>query len=160
MTILKIGLIVMLICMASSTFGPRFWPQPRKYTLGNDTFTIDPCKINYKVTTVPVYLIENINLYLIETFKCKKNMSESHQPVQIDLNVSLVVTVINTTLVAPYAGYESYNLTANSEGNWSLRANYYAGFLRGFETFAQLFKQYDNDTYYVEGLPISVTDGP
>lgn len=113
MQIYRLALIFLILQIGSATFGPRFWPEPNKYTIGNDTFIVDPCKVNYKITTVPVYLVENVNLYLIEAFKCKKNITKQ-SIVEGELNVSLVVTVINTSLVAPFAGYENYTLVANS----------------------------------------------
>lgn len=144
----------------ASAYGPLFWPQPRTISKGTDNFTVDPCRITYKVTTVPVYLVDNVNLYLIETFKCKKSAGEQTSLGRDTLNVTLTVTVVNTSLVAPLAGYENYTLNLTSEGNWTLRANYFPGFLRGFETFSQLFKQDENNTYYVEALPMNISDGP
>jgi len=112
------------------------------------------------VTTVPVYLVDNINMYLIETFKCKKSVGQQVSLNRDPLNVTLTVTVLNTSLVPPLAGFENYTLNLTSEGDWTLRANYFAGFLRGFETFSQLFQQDENDTYFVEALPINISDGP
>lgn len=44
---------------------------------------------------------------------------------------------------------------------WVLNADYYPGFLRGLETFSQLFERdSDEDEYEVVGLPISVKDAP
>ena len=41
-----------------------------------------------------------------------------------------------------------------------MKADYYVGFLRGFETFSQLFNKQENGTYIVSGLPITITDSP
>jgi hypothetical protein len=70
-------LFVVLVSAVMCSYGPLFWPIPQTVKMGTDNFTIDPCKVNYKVTTTPVYLIDNINLYLIEAFKCKKQTSDS-----------------------------------------------------------------------------------
>lgn len=43
---------------------------------------------------------------------------------------------------------------------WVLTADYYPGFLRGLETFSQLFEKDSNDNYVVTDLPISVEDVP
>lgn len=155
----SIVLLLALFTIASS-FGPLFWPQPHNFVKGSDSFTIDPCRINYKVTTVPVYLVDNVNLYLIETFKCKKGEPVKTSLGRDILNVTLTITVLNTSLLPPLAGYENYTLNATSDGNWSLRAAYFPGFLRGFETFSQLFQQDENDTYFVEALPMNISDGP
>lgn len=154
------ALLLLAVLAVASAYGPLFWPQPRAMTKGTDNFTIDPCRINYKVTTVPVYLVDNINLYLIETFKCKKGVEQQLSLGRDALNVTLTVTVLNTTLIPPLAGFENYTLNLTSDGNWLLRANFFPGFLRGFETFAQIFKQDENSTYYVEALPMNISDGP
>lgn len=65
------------------------------------------------------------------------------------LNVTLTITVKNTTLVGPFAGLENYTLTAHQNGTWTLTATHYPGLLRGFETYSQLFKLSDEDVYYV-----------
>lgn len=74
--------------------------------------------------------------------------------------MELLVTLRNNSLLPPLAGYENYTLAAHQNGSWTLRADYYPGYLRGFETFSQLFKLSDEDEYYVEGLPVEVTDYP
>ena len=43
---------------------------------------------------------------------------------------------------------------------WSLNANYFVGFLRGFETLSQLFVVQDDGSYLVSGFPIIINDGP
>ena len=96
-----------------------------------------------------------------DVFKCSKSEIESEIPsAHAKLNVSLLVTIRNTTLIPPFAGYENYTLAAHQNGSWTLRADYYPGYLRGFETFSQLFKLNDQDEYYVEGLPITIDDFP
>lgn len=41
-----------------------------------------------------------------------------------------------------------------------MKADYYVGFLRGFETFSQLFTKNANGTYNVSGLPVTISDSP
>ena len=43
---------------------------------------------------------------------------------------------------------------------WSLNANYFVGFLRGFETLSQLFVVQEDGSYLVSGFPIMINDGP
>lgn len=43
---------------------------------------------------------------------------------------------------------------------WSLICEYYPGFLRGLETFFQLFEWQEDESWKINGLPISITDGP
>ena len=41
-----------------------------------------------------------------------------------------------------------------------MKADYYVGFLRGLETFSQLFTKNGKGTYNVSGLPITISDSP
>ena len=102
MRLLLVGLI--LAYVACATQGPLFWPLPKTYTLGNQTFTVDPCKINYKITTVPVHLMDIVNLYLDKVFKC----STRKPTVQDTLSVNFTITVIRTPLIPPFESYENY----------------------------------------------------
>jgi hypothetical protein len=111
MKILLTLISILLFINVHCAYGPRFWPYPNNVTTGLSTYTIDPCQINYKISTIPVYLVENKDFYLIEVFKCTKS------PVNLlnaypSLNVTLNVIVTNMSLLPPMLGYEAYNLTA------------------------------------------------
>lgn len=155
-------LVAVLATVGHSLYGPLFWPLPAKVSTGNETYTVNPCRVTYKVATLPVYLQENIDFYLTSAWQCTSSQSlATHVGAPPALKVSLVITVANTTLMPPFAGFENYTLSATSTGEWELRATHYPGFLRGFETFSQLFKlNVDSGEYEVEGLPLSVTDTP
>jgi hexosaminidase len=43
---------------------------------------------------------------------------------------------------------------------WELTADYYSGFLRGFETYSQIFSPQQDGSYFVEGIPIVIDDAP
>ena len=61
-------------------------------------------------------------------------------------NITLVVTVKNTAqLIATTQIQEKYSLALRENNTkWELNADYYAGFLRGIETFSQLFEKSTN----------------
>lgn len=67
-------------------------------------------------------------------------------------------------MVAYTTDREKYQLTLRITDKWELVADYYPGFLRGLETFSQLFeKSLDaekNTIYQVRGLPIIIDDKP
>jgi hexosaminidase len=72
-----------------------------------------------------------INLYLIQVFHCTKIQEGK---------ISINVVVKNTdTLVATDLKHEKYSLIIRNTSKWELSADYYPGFLRGLETFSQLF---------------------
>lgn len=41
-----------------------------------------------------------------------------------------------------------------------MRSDYYPGFVRGFETFSQLFEINKSGKYYIKSLPIFIDDKP
>lgn len=49
---------------------------------------------------------------------------------------------------------------ARLSGRWELIADYYVGFLRGFETYCQLFSPDEEGGYWVNGLPLTIDDKP
>jgi hypothetical protein len=56
------------------------------------------------------------------------------------LEVVMNVIVVSDTVVVPTKReHETYSLTIRENGKWELRADYFPGFVRGFETFSQLF---------------------
>ena len=44
-------------------------------------------------------------------------------------------------MIAEKPEQEKYSLTIRNSTKWELNADYYVGFLRGFETFSQLLEQ-------------------
>lgn len=107
---------ILALSFCKVSYGPLFWPMPQKVALGNDTFSVDPCAINYRVSTVPTYLREVVDFYLTEAFKCKKALTQPVNSTFPSLKVSLLVVVRNTSLVPPFEGYENFTLTALSDG--------------------------------------------
>lgn len=56
--------------------------------------------------------------------------------------------------------HEKYSLTIRNTTKWELSADYYPGFLRGFETFSQLFEKNEKEEYVIYGTPITISDAP
>lgn len=82
-------------------------------------------------------------------------------------NITLAVGVKNVEqMVATNVSQEKYSLVIRQSNVWELSADYYVGFLRGFETFSQLFEQtlstVDNITtqFVIKGIPIVIDDQP
>lgn len=91
-------------------------------------------------------------MYLIQVFKCSKI-----QPGKVVLNVGVKSV---DPLVATDLKHEKYSIIIRETGKWELNADYYPGFLRGFETFTQLFERNAKEEYEIYGLPISISDAP
>lgn len=78
----------------------------------------------------------------------------------------MTVIVGNTDqMVATNVSQEKYSLVIRESNTWELYADYYVGFLRGFETFSQLFEESTSDDgsktqYVVRGIPIVIDDQP
>ncbi len=74
-----------------------------------------------------------IEYYLTKVFKCPRD----RQAGAITLNIN----VENGGLFIPTEiNHEQYSLSIQNHQSLSLNAAYYPGFLRGFETFSQLFE--------------------
>ena len=56
-------------------------------------------------------------------------------------------------------GPQSYSLIIRESGRWELSADYFVGFLRGLETYSQLFEK-QGDDYVVYNIPIVIDDEP
>jgi hypothetical protein len=57
-------------------------------------------------------------------------------------NITLVITVANTEqMIATNVTQEKYTLIVRESNKWEILSDYYVGFLRGFETFSQLFEK-------------------
>jgi hypothetical protein len=69
-----IALFVLSILASNTTYGPLLWPLPHQFTIGNSTFSVNPCTIDYRVPTTPVYFKEIVDFYLTDVFKCKKSL--------------------------------------------------------------------------------------
>ena len=68
-------------------------------------------------------------------------------------------------MIATNVSQEKYSLIIRESNTWELSADYYVGFLRGFETFSQLFEEKlssDNLTVQlvIKGIPIVIDDQP
>jgi len=73
-----------------------------------------------------------INYYLVQVFGCSKTDPGT-----------LVLTVVVRNIdqfIATDLKHEKYELLLSGNKKWQLNSDYYAGFLRGLETFSQLFE--------------------
>jgi hexosaminidase len=62
-------------------------------------------------------------------------------------------------MIAEQTDQEKYQLTIRTTDNWELLADCHVGFLRGLETFSQLFER-KNNKYFIKGRPILIDDQP
>ena len=132
----------------------RVWPMPRNITSDPDAvpFVVNPCDIKLVIETPDVHVREMIDFYLAEVFRCTKSS---------DSPVTLNIIVKDTYTYTPFIkAHEEYSLFLRNNNKWELSANYYPGFLRGLETFSQLFEKNDAGKWAVKGLPVSINDGP
>lgn len=150
-----LAILVLSSSRASTSHTDVLWPLPSSFSMDSEggRVVVDPCSITYKVEALPAdYVKQMINMYLIEVFKCSSTPQG---------NITMVVAVRNTSvMVAHKPEEEKYQLTLRTNGHWELVAQYYVGFLRGLETFSQLFQHQPDGKYVVEGLPILVDDVP
>lgn len=119
----------------------------------DSSLEIDPCSINYRVEALPPdYIKQIINTYLIDVFSCEK----------VDPgNITLTIAVKDPNqMIALKASQEKYQITLRTNNNWNLVADYYVGFLRGFETFTQLFEKQESGKYIIQGIPLTIDDQP
>ena len=130
---LKLLLLVLLalLCCSGSTAAshdsPFLWPLPTNYTYYPDgtNVTISPCDVKYEVNAADkVQILEIISIYLIEVFKCA-----SRSPGK----ATLAIEVRNKNqFIATDLKHEKYTLNIPNQKSWTLKADYYVGFLRGF----------------------------
>lgn len=71
-----------------------------------------------------------------------------------------VVVKNASVLVATDLKHEHYALTIRTNGKWELSADYYVGFLRGVETYSQLFEEEGDERMFLRGTPILIDDNP
>ena len=102
------------------------WPLPINYTYETEgqNLTVSPCEINFNIEAADkIYVQEIITLYLLNVFKCSSSAKG---------NYTLTVQVANAgQLVATDKKHEKYTLEINNSSLWTLKADYYVGFLRG-----------------------------
>lgn len=71
------------------------------------------------------------------------------------------VVVRNTDIMVPTdLKHESYSLVIRNGTRWELTADYYPGFLRGFETFSQLLQKGEERDWTITDIPIVIDDAP
>lgn len=74
-----------------------------------------------------------VEYYLNKVFKCPRDRQAG--------NIALNINVRNGGILIPTeVNHEQYSLTIENHESLTLNADYYPGFLRGFETFSQLFE--------------------
>jgi hexosaminidase len=93
-----------------------------------------------------------INLYLIQVFKCSKIQEGK---------IAMNVIVRSTDIMLPTdIKHEKYSLIIRNNSKWELSADYYPGFLRGLETFSQLFEMNEKEEYVIYNVPVVISDAP
>jgi hypothetical protein len=129
-------LAVVALSRADDYLYNNLWPLPNNlnYTLTGDNVTISPCNLKYVVEAPGQAFVEDmIKLYLTDVFKCKIIKEGS---------VIVNVVVSNTNQLVPTdVLHEKYSIFIRNNSRWELSADYYPGFLRGLETFSQLFEK-------------------
>lgn len=133
---------------------PPLWPYPQYVSSNSQAppLRVSPCDIRYSIDspTAP-YIQAIIDFYLDSVFTCAKKG---------DSGFTIIITVNGKTVNLPLTvQQESYSLIVRQTNKWELFADEYTGFLRGFETFSQLFEQ-QNGEYAITGIPILIDDKP
>ena len=95
---------------------------------------------------------------------CNFNLVNRHIYKSARHEQTLTVVILNYETGKPaypsFSTDESYTLTLDW-GNWILSASNCYGFLRGFESFAQLFETLLDPPYYkLNYLPLAIADAP
>ena len=102
------------------------WPRPTNYSYNEagPTLIVDPCNVTFVVQAADkVYISDMITKYLINVFQCKSI---------IQGKITFTINVTNGgQFIATDKKHESYTLTLKDELHWTLKADYYVGFLRG-----------------------------
>jgi hypothetical protein len=132
---LAILLYTVLLAAQQVSSLPQFWPRPQSLTLNESAapIFISPCDVKYIVESPISPYVENILAwYLSRVFKCSSNSTSNYT-----MNIVVPTRMINIPLETDQ---EVYSLTIPSSGRWILRSDEYAGFLRGLETYSQLFE--------------------
>ncbi|KAL4431880.1 hypothetical protein ABPG74_012692 [Tetrahymena malaccensis] len=152
-------------------------PKPKTYTFGTQTLQLsNPCNIIYRPQVnqagyVPDHVFQMINLYSNLTFQSTFNSTNCNF---VSSNVSQKLNVPNSSniifdifindmnlTIADTIQDESYTLNLLNSTYWQLNATKYVGFVRGLETFSQLFVQDEiSSAWSIPSLPISIQDSP
>jgi hexosaminidase len=128
-------------------------PTGFSYDPAGPNITVSPCSLTFVINSPDqIYIQEIITLYQLKVFGCPKT---DQGKIQVTVNVKNggQFTALNLT-------HEKYSLSLPDVSKWTIKADYYVGFLRALETFSQLFNKQDDGTYQVGGFPITITDGP
>lgn len=155
---MKIWVIIAILTIQSLVLSlPLLWPQPLSIIANEqtDAAIISPCEIKYMIdayATVSPYIQQTIDFYQDNVFKCPQKISGYY---------SLTITVRSANYsIATEVQQEAYSLITRQTVRWELTADYYVGFLRGFETFSQLFTKNADNNFIISGLPITIDDVP
>ena len=133
---LLLALIVLI--GTTSTTSQTIWPKPESFSseANGEKVKVDPCEIDFSIQSAHQARVQKmINWYLSSVFHCVSTSTASSK-------VHVTITINDETLVLPTETiHERYTLSASTPHSWSLTADYYPGFMRGFETLTQLFTQ-------------------
>lgn len=155
---MRLIVLAVLLLAASSAIvhtTSLLWPKPANFSMDNaaETFTISPCEIKYVVESPgQVFVEELLNLYLVDVFGCTKL-----EPGKLVMNI---VVKSGDQFIATDLKHEKYSISLKDTKKWLLSADYFVGFLRGLETFSQLFERSSTDAWEIKGIPITIEDGP
>lgn len=158
---------------------PSLIPYPQKITFQNESLLVDPFSIRFAFPTLnnspPDYYYHILDFFLRKSFKCPRGIDES--PLWEKLKNFRVMTEQNIHVLeirienieenerfSPQkmnsSTNESYELNLTTK-HWVLSANNYHSFLRGIETFFQLFSPIeDSFEYQIDFLPLHILDSP
>lgn len=150
---------------------PNLVPYPKEIAFHNETIIVDPCSISYqffnvytneKLLKIPRYYQEILDFFYTRTFpkqQClpSKNMKNFNNKI---LQVYVTNLEENRPKYPTKSTNESYELELDE--TWTLSSENYYGFLRGIETFLQLFEPQDKSQaiFQMSFLPISIRDSP
>ena len=98
-----------------------------------------------------------MDFYLKNVFNCPTKPKSN--------SVFVTITVQDSSIMIPTEkDHESYELVLTDNLKWAINAKYYAGYVRGLETFSQLFEENNQKEiekkYTVNGLNMYIVDSP
>lgn len=140
---------------------PLLLPYPNSISYGNNSFIIDPCGLNIRLSSIdsefsyiPSHAEEIIHFFFEKSFSginCdEKNINFAKFSVLFNPNKKmhkLTLEVDDWELRIPTEKTdESYELKIQNEQDWMLKSKTYVGFLRGLDSLFQLISTQDFGT--------------
>lgn len=153
---------------------PNLIPYPNNITIGSSELALSPCSVVFHFQSssnipTPSYYFDILDFYYkssVVLVNCsfeviENNIYRSRAEVEYyELTITIANFEPNEPSYPSSTTNESYTLNLDW-GNWTMQAENYYGFLRGLETFAQLFEALPDPPYYnLNYLPIFIQDAP